>query len=206
MWGFFKGFFFNPCVLTLSCLEDKSPISFSESQSFCRAVGPTAYSYGRGSQWVPLPLASSYILLFTGISLISERGQGCMILGHNLATETLGLPAHKFHILERIVKRREADMVLQRDSWPIHSILPFTMHSLVLLLLLCSLPIPHALNSLSPPAAGNGDTLHGHCMGPALPTHVPLPWEHTLGCVSTEKTDFILGCSVSTTLFCSIYY
>lgn len=70
---------------------------------------------------------------------------------------------------------------------PSTQILPFTIHSLILLLLLCSLPIPHAPSSLPPPAAGNGDTLHGHHMGPALPTHVPLPWGHILGCVYTEK-------------------
>lgn len=48
-----------------------------------------------------------------------------MFLRHNLATDTLGLggpqPAHKFHFLEGIVKRREAEMAPCRDNWPIHS-------------------------------------------------------------------------------------
>lgn len=61
-------------------------------------------------------------------------------------------------------------------------------------------------SSLAPQETENGDTLCGCHTGPVLPTRVPLPWGHTLGCVNTEKTDFILGCSVSTTLFSSIYY
>lgn len=48
-----------------------------------------------------------------------------MFLGHNLATDTLGLgsplPAHKFLFLEGIVMRREAEMAPCRANWPIHS-------------------------------------------------------------------------------------
>lgn len=107
--------------------------------------------------------------------------------------------------LEGIVKRREAEMAPCRDNWPIHS--SSTLHNPFLgpaaaPLLSAHSPCP---SSLPPEAEGNGDTLQGHHMGPVLPTCFPLPWGHTLGCVYTEKTDFILSCSVSTTLFSSIY-
>lgn len=74
---------------------------------------------------MPSLLASSYILPFTGISLISERGQGCMILRHNLATDTLALrsplPAHKFHFFGRNCEEGRGRDVPCRDNWPIHS-------------------------------------------------------------------------------------
>lgn len=193
-----EDFFFNPCVLTPSWLKDKSPISFPESQSSCRAVGPTIHSCGGGIQWVPSLLASSYILPFTGISLISERGQGCMILRHNLATDTLGLcsplPAHKFHFLKGTVKRGEAEMSPAGTTGPSTQVLPFTIHSLVLLLLLFSVPIPHAPSSLPPLAAGNGDTLCGHHMVQSSPHMSFCPGDtHWAVFIQKKQTSFLVA-------------
>lgn len=136
--------------------------------------------------------------LFTGISLISERGQGCMILRHNLATDTLGLcsplPAHKFHFLKGTVKRGEAEMSPAGTTGPSTQVLPFTIHFLVLLLLLFSVPIPHAPSSLPPLAAGNGDTLCGHHMVQSSPHMSFCPGDtHWAVFIQKKQTSFLVA-------------
>lgn len=192
-------FFFNPCVLTPSCLKDKSPISLPQLQPFPEELLDPLYipmaEAGVGCPLLWLPTTSS--LLWTSSSDL----RAAKVAGSSETTQpptSLGqavpyLPRNTFFFGRKCeeeggrgstLRGQLAHLLQFCPSQPF----PWTPSSLPIGPAAAPLLPAHRprLPSLRPPqAAGTGDELCGHRIGPVLTPHVHLPRGHVLGCVYT---------------------